>query len=305
MFLGLDCGGSNTRAIAVDPNGHTVLQGASGPANWATTPRDEVRGHLAEAARGFEDVHAVCGCFAGLLTDENRTDAEAMLSSLFPDAKVCARPDYYAALAACPPETTVCVIAGTGSMVCSWYKGSVVKSGGGGPWFGDHGSAYGIVREALSEILKRSGEDRLQVTTLSNGNPSQFLSELFEKLNVSHLEGAISQIYQQGMKPATIAACAPSILRDFDGGAPYAEFSIGTEMDSLVDILRWHLKTYHPDVSEPIVALVGGVWAISPQLENNFLRSSWELITGGAPLKITHPTDSPALGAARLALQMI
>src|SRR5687768_11645928 len=132
VFVGLDCGGSSSRVLAVDFDGNIVFQGQSGAANLASTPENRLRRNLSHATDGCPHADYVCGCFAGLVSDDLRRRGEDHLKSLFPRAEVRAEPDYTAALYASPPGTDVCVIAGTGSLVCSRGADGILKSGGMG-----------------------------------------------------------------------------------------------------------------------------------------------------------------------------
>ncbi len=304
MFLGLDCGGSTTRALALDEAESVVFEGRSGAANWASTPRDELRAHLREALAGAPAVKAVCGCFAGLLTREDAAQAEALLREVTGCQRTEARPDFHAAYVACPPETTICVISGTGSLVCSEHKGGMVKSGGGGPWFGDHGSAFGIVRTAIGELVKRAGSNAVSAIIDQRGKTSEFYQRLLAHYDAEDLSEAVSKIYERRESASVLARFADSIVKDYESDSPYAEYAISSEMDQLADTISWHLRAYHRNEKEPTVALVGGLWEISEVLEEQFLLPSLEMKLSGYSPVLFHPKYPPVTGAARLAMKL-
>ena len=124
VFLGLDCGGSSCRAVAVNTSGAILHQGQAGPANLANTPPGRLQNHLYRATENSPAPDFVCGCFAGLLTADDRSRANDILARTFPSAKVRSEPDYYAALMA-SEDADVCVVAGTGSVVCSLVNGKL------------------------------------------------------------------------------------------------------------------------------------------------------------------------------------
>src|SRR5579885_573467 len=115
VFVGLDCGGSSTRVLAIDENGKPLFRGQSGPANLLSTPKALILKNLQAATRKCPPPVSVCGCFAGLVDDAVRKQANQLLKQVFPSVKkIRSEADYVAALAACGAETDVCVIAGTG-----------------------------------------------------------------------------------------------------------------------------------------------------------------------------------------------
>src|SRR5690349_21416190 len=124
VFVGLDCGGSSTRVLAINEKGAPIFRGQSGPANLLSTPRAAIRQSLRTATYKCPTPTTVCACFAGLVDDSVRKQATSFLKEVFPDVKkIRAEADYVAALAACGPASDACVIAGTGSIVCSWRDG--------------------------------------------------------------------------------------------------------------------------------------------------------------------------------------
>src|SRR2546421_6381610 len=165
LFLGLDCGGSSTRALVQDSEGNTVFRGEAGPANLSTTPNDELQANLSKALLNAPQPNFACACFAGLATEDDRQRATNILAQLFPKATLRIERDYPAAFAASPEGTDVCVIAGTGSLVCSRAQNpnaesspnaerrmpnaEFEKSGGNGYVLGDDGSAFQYGRALL------------------------------------------------------------------------------------------------------------------------------------------------------------
>ncbi|MEZ5162568.1 MAG: hypothetical protein R2688_02240 [Fimbriimonadaceae bacterium] len=96
----------------------------------------------------------VFGGFAGLLTASDRHRAINILNVVTGTEAVEAQPDFHAAIAA-DPETIGIVISGTGSKVASRTRAGVVKSGGGGLYLGDLGSAADIGRRSIHATTSR------------------------------------------------------------------------------------------------------------------------------------------------------
>lgn len=303
MYLGLDCGGSTTRAVVIDRDENIIFERKAGPANWATTPRTSLSENIKAGLKNCPKVDAVCGCFAGLLTQKDRSEAIALLKKVTGCERVDARADYYAALAACPPETTICVIAGTGSMVCSYHEGEVVKTGGGGPLFGDVGSAFGLVRMAISTLISTPYEQNPAMFQNKAGESSAFVREFLKVLKASTIQEAIATVYARNLPAAELAKLAPYVIGDFDNRMRYSKHVILLELTELGLIAHSHLFHFHRVVKRPTIALVGGLWGISPTIVKEF-QNVLECSPKKPKFQYVLPTDPPALGAARLAQQL-
>ena len=298
LFLGLDCGGSTTRARVIDDQGQTVFEGRSGPANLASTPPDLLRQHVAEAITDCPTVDAVCGAFAGLLTPDDERRATDLLAGLTHAPRIAARPDYHATLAACPRGTTLCVIAGTGSLIASKASGDVVKSGGGGPLLGDDGSAFSIARAALRQM---------QIEFLSPGE-SNFAHGLATHFGSANLNKAQAAIYAADHPAQLVARFAPLVVKDFLAGSEFAQRAIHDANQHLFELILDHIAFYHGQPAKIKVVLAGGVWEIddrytrywSDQLRARLTRVPEPPRT----ILIKSLTDPPVLGACRIAAKL-
>lgn len=290
IYLGLDCGGSSSRAVARNEEGEIVFQGQSGSANLASTPSFRLRQNLSQAVRGAPRPDYVCGCFAGLLTEEDRTRAIQLIGDIFPHAKVRAEPDYTAAFWACEPETDVCVIAGTGSLVCSWDGRKMVKSGGRGYLLGDFGSAYSYGRDAMLHWLA----DR------ENASPPL-------KKHVEHQFGSleeplvISRLYRAPSPQAMLAKLAKPLIVDAKFGAAYANESLDKNSGLLASVVAEHLSS-HIHKEEVQICLAGGLWKMSSMFIDAFADHLRRATSKSVTLeRIKNP---PVYGAVRLAQDM-
>ena len=108
IFLGLDCGGSSSRALALDESGNRVYERSSGSANLSSTPYARLRRNLNTVLQGAPAPTSVCGCFAGLIDEETRQTALEILREAFPSARLAAVPDFAAAFHAFEEPQDVC-----------------------------------------------------------------------------------------------------------------------------------------------------------------------------------------------------
>ncbi|MBX3096436.1 MAG: hypothetical protein KF812_06195 [Fimbriimonadaceae bacterium] len=289
LVLGLDCGGSTIRARVENCEGATFFEGSAGPANLATTPVAVILEHLRIALKGCPPVEQAAMCMAGLLTDSDQRKAKALLKSVLDVPKVFACPDYYATVAA-DPEADVVVIAGTGVAIASMRDGVIRKSGGGGFWLGDQGSAASIGRAALAAFLVPA-------------NPPPMTDRFRETAN--QIYGAntgnelLAAVYRTPSPAATIACLAPAIVFDWVDGEAYAKSCVEGPVESLAREVQGHLTTFLPEKSQAIVGLTGGVWSIHPSL---FVFM--ERLLGESGLKVRRSEVDPLAGAIRLAHQI-
>ncbi len=294
VFVGLDCGGSSTRLLAVSRDGRVVATGQAGGANLLATPEKKLLRNLTAAAQDCPPARFVCAGFAGLVSEEDRRRALGYLSMAFPGATLRAEPDYYAAFAASEPGTDVCVIAGTGSLVCSRIGGAIVKSGGRGYLLGDEGSAFQYGRDALLAFL----DDPSQV----GPETRDLLEKGFRTLEPSDL---VSQVYRASSPQAPIARLAKGFAADLRDGKPYALASLRRHSHLLAGVITRHLeRNALLNLGRPIqVSLAGGMWQSAPAfrlaLEAGLLEAN-----PGEKFAMARITRAPVQGAADLAREM-
>lgn len=278
--------------MALDHNGQIVHQGQAGSANLVSTPERRLRSNLAQATRECPDADYICGCFAGLMTEDDRERAKSFLSAIFPSARVDAEPDYAAAFSASESGTDVCVIAGTGSLVCSRVDGRMVKSGGRGYMLGDEGSGFQFGRDALLSYLNQPTE------------ASPTLKDAVLKQFDSLVEGAIiSKLYQTSSPPATLAKLAKALSQDAKEGRPYALESIAIQMDRLAEVVVKHRNRFFAAEPALHITLAGGLWQNAPQFRDSFTKSLREKMPR-MNLEVQRIVKPPVYGAVMLAKEM-
>lgn len=289
VYLGLDCGGSTCRALALDATGEPIFWAQGGSANLANTPDDTLQRSLSKALEGAPTPDFVCGCFAGLIDQNHRQKAENLIRSFVPNAPLRLEPDYAAALRACPEGTTLCVIAGTGSIVCSRSEGQLVRSGGGGFLLGDEGSGFRYGRAALRHFLndpKEASEDLRGA-----------IEQLFGTLEPGEI---VQKVYKAAAPAALLAHLSASLLYDASQKAPYAVSCLQEETRALADTAIRHHARYHKEVQSPLIGLAGGMW------KRQMVRDAFAAALGTSlPHATVRKSEMPpARGAALLAMEM-
>lgn len=278
--------------MALDQNGQVIHQGQAGSANLVSTPERRLRSNLLQATRECDQADFICGCFAGLLTENDRHRAESYLSALYPQARVNAEPDYAAAFSASDEGTDICVIAGTGSLVCSRIEGRMVKSGGRGYMLGDEGSAFHFGRDALLNYFRSPKE--------VSDHMKEALLKQFDSLE----EGSIvSRLYQLPSPQSSLAKLAKALGADAKEGRTYALASIDKQMETLAAVVTEHAARHFGAAESLKVTLAGGLWQNAAQFRDAFTRKLEEKLPK-MNLEVHRIVKPPVYGAVMLAKEM-
>ncbi|WP_100448461.1 N-acetylglucosamine kinase [Glycomyces xiaoerkulensis] len=164
LFLGIDAGGTRTRAVLLDGEGAVLGTGESGPANLVGPEHEQATRRMAEASRaargpiGPDRIGAVCAGAAGMLSlAEPGRSGEELRGALGVEAPVRLVTDAVAAFAAgtVEPAGTI-VIAGTGAVALAVRGHTEVteRADGHGWLLGDAGSGFWMGREAVAATLR-------------------------------------------------------------------------------------------------------------------------------------------------------
>lgn len=163
FVVGVDAGGTATRALAVAADGTVLGRGRSGGGNPNSVPPDVAAGHLAEAigaALKELDPRQASACVVGMAGTSKLTDPsvaelfEATWRGLgLAAVRVVTDAEVAYASATDEPDGTV-LVAGTGSIAGRVRDRRLVSTVGGYGWLlGDEGSAYWLGREAVRATL--------------------------------------------------------------------------------------------------------------------------------------------------------
>jgi len=313
MVVGVDAGGTRTRAICISVDGRVWGSGVAGPANHVTGPLSQARRSIGEAiacATAFAGagrplpVIAVCIGSAGLEhAGEEREGRSLLDDQLVRAGRVVLDSDAYVAWAgAFRSRPGVVVIAGTGSMSLGVdANGRRVKVGGWGWRVGDEGSAYAIAVDAIRAALR----------TLDGRCDAVLLWEELERFAEQALTDSAGApldadplavrawLYGTDRAPADIAAFAPAVERAAAAGCRVARGVLeraGHELAAAALAVRVQL----PDPVPLPVALVGSVLEHNAVVGEAFARA----LQGAPGITAAQPAAyPPCVGAALLALE--
>ncbi|MDO4343681.1 MAG: BadF/BadG/BcrA/BcrD ATPase family protein [Eubacteriales bacterium] len=164
IWISVDGGGTKTELCACDSSGKKVYDEFFGRSNYKTAGRDTVKNTLTLAFRemmealGIQMEH-VAGIVLAIAGCDSRQDkkvyTEMMLSAGIPEEKLFICNDTEVIFRALSDEDGVCVVAGTGSIVCAYNKIEMfARVGGWGPPLSDMGSGYWIGTEILRRMVR-------------------------------------------------------------------------------------------------------------------------------------------------------
>jgi glucosamine kinase len=249
VYVGIDAGGSSTRARAV--RGHEVIHEArGGPGNPRTTAPTALRQSFSDALAGCPQAERVVACVAGAGSLAAREAVEQLLGDLMPRTTVTVVPDYQGAFHSLPPQADLCVIAGTGSVVCSPTADGWAVNGGRGWILGDHGGASRLGQIALSWFAN-APEDA----------PPELCLAIEASFGDSDWRHLLARVYEAPAPNVVLATAAPILTRLATAGSNEAAALLRGEMALLADTVARHARRNLSGVRDVSVGLVGGVWS--------------------------------------------
>jgi len=297
VVVGIDAGGTATRVRAVRA-GRLVHAGTGGPGNPLSADAQTILASYRAALAGCPPASHVAACVAGTRNPAQHAQITELLAGFFPGAAVEVVPDYVGALLAAPDQADACVVAGTGSVICSrGPAGSYPVSGGRGWILGDHGSAARLGRIALERYVNDPA-----------AAPASFAAALSQAMG--HRDpGRIVAAVNSAPDPARLLARAAPLLTDAaEQGADWAAGYLDAEMAMLAAATARHIGQHvsgQPGPAAPggpvRIALAGGVWA-SPAARSSFTVALDR--ASSRPVIVTRSAADPVTGAVRLAESM-
>jgi len=303
ILLGLDGGGTQTRAAVATASGEIIGRGGAGACNLAAVqPAEALQAALAaadialkEAGQGRADIAAVCAGVAGVSYAARRDQFEAGLQDAFPRARVAVEPDYVVALAgATGGKPGVIVIAGTGSVAYGENaSGERHKTGAYGYLIDDGGSGYGVGRAALAAVLRAAD---------GTGEPTRLSARILDALGLSAPADLIPAVYGGKLSRVEIAGLSRTVAQaaqEEDTVASALLMRAGGVLAHLAHGVTQRLFA-GADTPFPVVP-IGGLWNAGPHLADVFTRS---LRRFAPTAELTPPLQSPVEGAVRRAMTL-
>ncbi len=216
LYLGIDGGGTRTRAVLLLGSGEVLGMGEAASSNFNNVGEQEAGNNLCAATEAA--FHAagmafrpVVSAFLGLAGVKSSEDIARMTSvaetrQLAPAGTITVKNDLYNALAGgLDGEPGMALIAGTGSNCLGRdVSGKDFMCGGWGWLMDDEGSGWGLSVDAL-RVAVRMADGR--------ETPTRLLSTVLAFHGVPEANALLARLYNSTWSPAKIAGFAPIVIR--------------------------------------------------------------------------------------------
>ncbi|HEY2587438.1 MAG TPA: BadF/BadG/BcrA/BcrD ATPase family protein [Tepidisphaeraceae bacterium] len=300
-YLGVDGGGTHTRALLADQDGRVLGAGRSGSTNRNHHPRDAVRSNVRSAllgALGERKADASLTIFLGMCavsTDRDRADIVSIvreIPEIGASATVIVENDARIGLTGgLSGRPGIVLIAGTGSACLGVSaEGKSWWCGGWGALADDAGSAPWIGLRALQAAV-RDEDGRAPQTALRD--------IVFSFLELSEPRELIDRVHNRGLTREELGDLAPRVIgafRDGDAMAAGILTDATAELSQLVSTTAARL--FSGSACELI--LVGGLALSGPPFQDLLV----DRILRDAPnVRVREPELSPVQGAVLEAMR--
>lgn len=304
LVLGIDSGGTSTRAAIADGDGRVLGAASSGGGNIDDVGPDGAAAAIEAAVQGARAsahlepaaFNAVCLGIAGVVSGADRNVVLAAVEPLRLARREDIRVDHDCRVALAgglSGRAGIVLIAGTGSAAFGIDQtGKRWRAGGWGALMGDEGGSYSIALHALRGVA-RAVDGRGDATSLQR--------DLLAALGAADPDDLLHVLHLEGRGRAQIAALAPLVVRAAVDGDRLAQEVLEAAADELalmVDAVRRNLQ--FPGPAE--VALVGGLFSEDSAL---VALVSKALEHRGSTARLVVPALPPVMGACLLALQSL
>lgn len=294
IVVGIDAGGSKTRAFAVDREGSVIGRGAGGGANLLSSPdpAGSIGAALAESLGGANPDAVVLSCSGGDRPADRERGRAILTQLLGPRVRIEVTHDAIAALyAGNPAGYGVVLIAGTGSIAYGRNdEGEEQRAGGWGYLIGDEGSGVWLGLEGLRAAAHHAD---------GRGAPTAITAQVLSELGVRTFMEVIPQLYGRPHPAPAVVAAVWSVGRAAAEGDAIAISIVRRGAHALARaaaIVASGLR-----LTEGPVYLAGGAFESVPSLDRA-VRSELLAMLPRASVELVR--EEPAMGAARLAMRL-
>jgi glucosamine kinase len=299
LVVGIDGGGSKTRAILADERGETLIEAVGAGSAVKPGAAEQSAGIIAgvvrdalESAERTDTPRVLCVGVAGVGRESERQALWEALTTHALAEEVVVQSDFEIALEdAFGDGAGVLLIAGTGSSAFGrGPAGNTGRCGGWGPVVGDEGGGAWIGRRALS-VVAAAADGREPETALTGAVLTA--TESAEATALIHWAAAAT--------PATLASLAPVVMTVADAGDLRANAIVSMAVEELALHVRALARQLFTDERASVpVALSGGLLRRGGPLRKR-LEHRLKTAVPGAHV---HAGDvDPARGAVRGAVK--
>jgi N-acetylglucosamine kinase-like BadF-type ATPase len=294
--LGIDAGGTKTRALLADETGRVVAGARGSGANLRTHGELEVEKVLhavVETAEAEGGVRAEALALGMAGADRPADDAvlrEILRRIGFKSRVVVTNDARIAFVAGSALRVGIALVCGTGSI--AWgenARGEIARAGGWGWHLGDEGSGFWIGERAIREVL-RASDGRGPATALDE--------RLFGHFAIEKPQDILSAIYDGEYPRHKVAMFAVRVAEAAASGDAVAGQILASAAEELALAARSVIARLALESGPYDVVLSGGTFSALPGLEE-----AVRVKLARPPARVHRLADEPAMGAVRLALE--
>jgi N-acetylglucosamine kinase-like BadF-type ATPase len=295
--LGIDGGGSRTRALLCDTHGQIIGKGLSGGTNPRTSSTGELNVHLQEAVeqatRSIDCSKILAAHFgiAGAGDARTRAKIQGIAKELLSEqtTRTIGHDLEIALVGGLESNPGIVLVAGTGSACYGrTFDGRSAKCGDWGDLVDDVGSGSWIGLRAL-QVCVRQADGRLPESPLKQA--------VMDFLKIEHMGAFKTRIHNSGLSRSERAQVAPIILDLANKGDEVSLAIVAEGVDALSSCV--FITSRQLGIKSPTVLLAGGL------LQHTYFSNSLEAaLNARIPNAIiTQPILSPTAGAVLMALK--
>jgi N-acetylglucosamine kinase-like BadF-type ATPase len=294
--LGIDAGGTKTRALLADETGRVIGGAHGGGANLRTHGELEVEKVLhsvIEQAEGEAGVRAEALALG--IAGADRPEDHAVLRDIlrrigFKNRVVVTNDARIAFVAGSALKVGLALVCGTGSI--AWgrnARGEIARAGGWGWHLGDEGSGFWIGEHAIRDVL-RAADGR--------GPATQLEKPLFEHFAIERPDEIVRALYDRDYPRHQVAMFAVRVAEAAGRGDDVANRILSAASEELVLAAGSVIRRLGLQEAPYDVVLSGGTFAALPALEES-VRARLET----PHARLQRLAEEPAMGAVKLALE--
>ncbi len=300
FVIGIDGGGTKSKAVLTDLHLNTFAECTGGPTNFLLRGTGEVSLTLIDLIRecisksGINEndlVYVVLGTTGAGRINEAEKMKNDFLSMCerenLPVKSFEVESDARVALeGAFKGEPGSILIAGTGSIMFGKdSEGEIHRVGGFGRFIGDEGSGYSIGRKGLNAVAK----------FYDGRGPGTSLAGLLSEKGITNSESLITEIYVNNFE---IPSVAPLVIKSAENGDEICLKILDEESEELISHIKAMKKLI--DVKPLGVSLIGSLIAKDNFYSRMFLEKIKNQLEN---VSVKEPAMPPEMGAALMAAQ--
>ncbi len=302
FVIGIDGGGTSTRAALLDFNGKLLAVGQGGTSNIDDVGVQVAEQNIdravaaAEAQAGItrQPAAAIFLGMAGVTSDADRDHIRQIARNLnlAPEGAIGVDHDCRAALAGgLSGRPGIVQIIGTGSSCYGrTVDGRNWMSGGRGHLVSDEGSGCWMGLQAIRAAV-RAHDGR--------GPDTPLLAGVLAALNINEIDDVLNRLYVVGISRAELAALAPMVVREAMAGDTAALGIVQKGADDVAELVEAVARKL--EMRAPEVCIVGGLLNTGPIIFESY-RTTMLRRVPTADIKTAE--QPPVMGAALLALEL-